>query len=109
MKQKKIKRVFERMFKYPNPIFCYQLAYFQHKNYLCEIARSKTIRECKWGNNPYKEINPLLVLEGLFVADGFFITVIEHVGKEFVHRTDLSDHIDSIKQFKSFINTKLNN
>lgn len=107
-KQRKIKKIFDAVFKYPNPIFCHPLAYFKHKNYLCEIARSKTIRECEWGNNPFKPKNPLLILEGLFVCDGFFITVLERVGEEFVHRTDLSGHINSKKEFNQFIYTNLN-
>lgn len=106
MKSKKIKKIFNTYFKYPNPIFCIPYFYFQHKNFICEIARTKSIRDCKWNNFPYKVTNPLLIFEGLFIDDGVFITVLERTkSNEYIRRIDLDSHLDNPKkELNSFIN-----
>lgn len=112
MNTKHIKNVFKLVFNnMPNPIFCFPLLYFQHKNYLCEVATSKKYNQLRWNNCEYHSMSPLLILEGLFVADGFYVTVLEQVGNKHMYcrRLDLSDHIDTIKELNSFINKKLSN
>lgn len=108
MRQKRIEKVFKRFFKYPNPIFCIVQGYFQHGNYLCEVASTKTIRDMRWCNCEFQLLNPLLIFEGLFVDDGLWITVLERVARnKYIHRTDLCSHINSTLELNSFIN-KLN-
>lgn len=92
-------------FKYPNPIFCIPIGYFQHGRFLCEIARTETLQGMFYGQyNPlYK--SPLEIFKGLFVDDGLWITVLECTGRnQFVHRTDLSEHISDERELNSFIN-----
>ena len=108
MNSKRIKKVFSRFFGMPNPIFCYPVLYFQHKQFLCEVARSKQLSQCRWDNNPYSNKNPLWILDGLFCVDGFFITVLERTSSGIEHRVDLGTHINKGSEITSFINRYLN-
>ena len=105
MKQGRIKSVFNGVFNnMPNPIFCHVIRYFQVGNFLCELARSITMRECRWGNYEHKLMSPLLILEGLFVTNEHYITVLEKKDKEIVKREDLCQTIKNNKELQSFIN-----
>ena len=109
MTQKGIKKIFGMFFNnMPNPIFCNPCLYFKHKDFLCEVARTRGFEETKLSQKIHAYINPLDVLELLLVDDGFYITVLERKSREeFVHRTDLCGHIDSKNEITKFIN-KLN-
>ena len=95
---KNIKKIFDKFFRYPNPIFCVPVAYFKIKNYLCEIAVTKTMRDLRWSNCDFLFENPLLILEGLFVDSGCYVTVLERVSGGYKHRTDLCTHMDNWKK-----------
>ena len=100
----RIKRVFDGYFKYSNPIFCTPVSYFKVGNYLCEIAVTKTIRDMRWNNYEFTYKNPLLILEGLFVDSGCYVTVLEKLSKGYKHRTDLCIHMDDWrKEINPFI------
>jgi len=109
MKSKNIKKIFDRVFNnMPNPIFCCPLGYFQHKNFLCEVAATMGKHCLKWNNSDFQNKNPLLILEALFVDSGYWITVLERKNRNtFLHREDLCAHIDSEKDIPKFI-MKLN-
>ena len=81
-KGKRVKYIFNKFYNgLPNPAFPHILGYFKHKNYLCEIARQKSILECKWSNNPYKLISPLGIFEGLLAGDAYVLTVLKRENK----------------------------
>lgn len=107
MKQKRIKAIFDRVFNnMPNPIFCYPMFYFQHGDFVCEVARTKQMNEMRWNNREFELHNPLEILEALFVDDGMYVTVLERKqGREFVHRTDLCTHIESKNEISAFVRT----
>ena len=103
-KSKNVKKAFDRFFKYPNPIFCVPVSYFKVGNYLCEIAVTKTIRDMRWDNCNFALRNPLLILEGLFVDSGCYVTVLERLRTGYKHRTDLCTHMeDWRKEINPFI------
>ena len=100
----RIKRVFDKYFRYPNPIFCVPVSYFRVGKFLCEIAVTKTIRDMKWNNWEYSMKSPLLILEGLFVDSGCYVTVLERIPEGYRHRTDLCSHMDDWrKELNPFI------
>ena len=105
MNQKRIRQVFNKVFNnLPNPIFCYPMFYFQQGNFLCEVAEAnKNTLGMKWNNREYGYMSPLLILEGLFVDDGMYITVLERKDNAYIHRTDLCKHICNKSEIHSFV------
>ena len=109
MKSKKIRRVFERIYEYPNPIFCFPVLYVQHKQFLCEVAaaHSNLIGWPKWRGEGFTNSNPLYILEGLFVDNGLWCTVLERKNDQIIERHDLSQHINSMNNLNAFIYSTL--
>lgn len=110
MKAKKIKNIFNMVYNnLPNPIFCYPILYFQRGPYICEIAASiNSYREAKWDDGDLTNSNPLLILEGLFFEQGYWITVLKRTKDNKYEKTNLNTHFeDWKKELNSFINTKL--
>lgn len=109
MKSKRIKNLFDKIYKYPNPIFCFPILYFQHGNYYCELAQAhkNLLGWTKWRNESFTNSNPLLIFEGLFVDDGIWCTVLERKNDVFIERHDLNGHINNINELNRFIWTNL--
>lgn len=105
MKSHRIKNQFRKIFNnQPNPIFCCPIMYFQHKQFICELAVSEPI--CRFQPDVYA--NPLNILEGLFYNQGYWITVLQRTSHGYI-KTNLNTHFDDWKkELNSFINTKLN-
>ena len=104
MKAKRIKRVFERFFEHPNPIFCIPVAYFRHGDFLCELARTKSYGEV-WNLSRCGYITPHLIMHGLFVDNGLWLTVLERKDRNsYVHRHDLCAHVGSFRELNSLVN-----
>lgn len=107
MRQSRIKAIFGEVFNHlPNPIFCYPLLYFQHGNFICEVAAANKLSNV-WNGRP-RYVDARLILEGLFCDDGYFITVLEKVGDTYERRIDLDEHIVKESELNSFINKRLN-
>lgn len=92
-----IKKVFDDFFKFPNPMFCIPVVYFQHDNFLCEVAKTPDMEGVG-----VSLAHPLSLLNGLFVADGYWITVLEETDAGYTHREDLCQHVDSLEDIERF-------
>jgi len=111
MKSNRIRSIFNRVYNNsPNPIFCYPLFYFQHGEFICEVATSiSNFRNAKWDCRDFTNSNPLLILEGLFFNQGYWITVLRRTRDNGYIKTNLNTHFDDWKkELNTFINTKLN-
>ena len=106
MKAKRIKHVIKKVYEMPNPIFCYPFLYFQHKDFLCEVAAAKNyLYETNLGKKHFHYIEPLDIFDLLFTADGYWVTILERTGRnEYKKRHDLNCHINSLKELNSLIN-----
>ena len=110
MNSNRIRNQFRKFFNnQPNPIFCYPLFYFQHEEFICEVATSiNSFRNSKWDCRDFTNSNPLLILEGLFFNQGYWITVLQRTSHGYI-KTNLNTHFDDWKkELNTFINTKLN-
>lgn len=105
MNEQQIQGIFNTLFKYPNPIYKYPIRYFQHNDYICEIAVADKPSSLDWRR---VEKNPLNIFDGLFVSDKYWITVLKLSKDGTPERTNLSDCIDSLEQLDSFIENNLN-
>jgi hypothetical protein len=111
MKSNRIRSIFKRVYNnLPNPIFCYPLFYFQHGEFICEVATSiNNFENTKWSYQYFKNSSPLLILEGLFFNQGYWITVLQRTHHNEYIKTNLNTHFDDWKkELNKFINTKLN-
>lgn len=99
MIEKEIKEIFDRVFNgNKNPVFTDAQDYFEKDNYLFEIAAPRHYIDSKLAKTPYNYIDPIMLFDILFTdacIKGYWVTVLEKVGDKYVHRTNLSRHIDT--------------
>lgn len=105
MEQKEIEKIFDEFFNgMKNPVFFNPVLYFEHNDFLCEVAKTEDFKNTKIGMKRFVCVNPLDVLELLLVDDGMWITVLERKSEgEYEHRTDLCCHICIESEINGFI------
>ena len=99
MTKEEIKNVFDTMFNnLPNPIFWHPVDYIEHGNYLIEVA------DCPEEVDTKPEyVTPRKIFEQLFVADGYWITVLEKVDNNYIRCIDKDCHIDNLEEINEVL------
>lgn len=99
MTQEEIKDIFDKVFNgRSNPLFSVPITYFEKDNFVGEIAKAPDYSSTKLAKTPYNYIEPIMLFDILFTdacIKGYWVTVLEKVGDKYVHRTNLSRHIDT--------------
>lgn len=99
MTKEEIKNVFDTIFNnLPNPIFNHPVDYIEHGNYLIEVA------DCpKEIDTKPEYVTPRKIFEMLFVADGYWVTVLEKAGNNYHRRVDMDYHINNIDEINKIL------